>query len=77
MDGGDSTFSLCLFDSSFRSPLTTTPLLHRIEPARRADGSLRDTFSDVPTPALLDRMSTEAIEHNKRTKMKYGLGYWE
>jgi hypothetical protein len=57
--------------------IPTTPLLHRIEPARRADGSLRDTFSDVPTPALLDRMSTEAIEHNKRTKMKYGLGYWE
>jgi hypothetical protein len=31
----------------------------------------------VPTPALLDRMSPEAIEHNKRTHMQYGLAYRE
>ena len=57
--------------------LPTTPLLHRIEASRRADGRLRDPFTDVPTPALLDRMSIEAIEHNKRAQMKYGLAYRE
>jgi len=53
------------------------PLSHLVEVTRRADGSLRDTFTDVLAPALLDRMPTEAIEHNKRTQMKYGRAYRE
>jgi hypothetical protein len=57
--------------------IAPTPLSHFVEAARRPDGSVRDTFADFPTPALLDRMSTEAIEHNKRTQMKYELAYRE
>jgi hypothetical protein len=47
------------------------PLKRLVEASRRADGSLRDTFADVPAPSLLSRMNTEAVEHNLRTTVKY------
>jgi hypothetical protein len=43
-----------------------TPMSHRIEPARRADGSIRDTFYDLPAPGLLARASRDSEEFNRR-----------
>jgi len=51
--------------------IPATRLSHLVEASRRTDGSLRDTFSDVPAPSLLSRMNTEAVEHNQRTALKY------
>lgn len=50
---------------------------NQVEPARRPDSSIKDTFSDVPTPALLNGMSRNAQEHNKQIELKYGLAYRE
>jgi hypothetical protein len=47
-----------------------TPLSHFVEPARRADGSLRDTFSDLPTSVLLARASRDSEEFNRRQAVR-------
>jgi hypothetical protein len=50
--------------------IVTTLLSHRIESARRADGSLRDTFSDLPAPGLLERASRDSEEFNRRQAVR-------
>jgi hypothetical protein len=50
--------------------IPATPLSHLVGPARRADGSLRDTFSDVPTPGLLARASRDSEEFNRRQAVR-------
>jgi hypothetical protein len=46
--------------------IPATPLKRFVEPARRANGSLRDTFSDLPTPVLLCRASRDSEGFNRR-----------
>jgi hypothetical protein len=46
--------------------IPATPLSHLIEASRHPDGSLRDTFADVPTPGLLARVSRDSEEFNRR-----------
>jgi hypothetical protein len=49
-----------------------TPMKRFLGPARRADGSIRDVFSDLPAPALFARMGDDAREHNEWTILKAG-----
>jgi hypothetical protein len=50
--------------------IPATPLSHLITANRRADGSLTDTFSDLPTPVLLARASRDSEEFNRRQAVR-------
>jgi hypothetical protein len=50
--------------------IPATPLSHLITANRRADGSLRDTFSDLPTSVLLARASRDSEEFNRRQALR-------
>jgi hypothetical protein len=46
------------------------PLSQFVDPARLTDGSLRDTFSELPVPVLLARASRDSEEFNRRQAVR-------
>jgi hypothetical protein len=58
---------------SVTATIATRGVSHLVEATRRADGSLRDTFSGkAASQEFLSRASDDSREHNERTKLKAG-----
>jgi hypothetical protein len=52
-------------------PIATMGVSHPLEAARRADGSIRDRFDDLPSPEFLSRMSADSKVQNELVRAKY------